>query len=169
MAESETRPGAGPRQSSTIGMGLLFLAALIVAYLWTTRPVPPPEGWSEDYAAALREASVTDRNVLVDFYLRGCAPCQVMDRTVMTAEPVKRALSEFVPVRLDLAAEDQLADRFDVLGAPTYVVLTPEGQMLSQTSGTLTVEQFVAFLEQAAKRRSAPSNPPAEGGPPNGP
>jgi thiol:disulfide interchange protein DsbD len=150
-------------------MGLLFLAALIAAYLWTTRPVPPPEGWSEDYAAALREASATGRNVLVDFYLRGCAPCKVMDRTVMTAEPVKKALSEFVPVRLDLAAEGELADRFHVIGAPTYVALSPEGQMLSQATGTLTVEQFVAFLEEAAKRRSAPSNPPTEGGPPNGP
>jgi thiol:disulfide interchange protein len=168
MTESETGPVGGSRRSSTIGMGLLFLAALVAAYLWTTRPVPPPEGWSEDYAAALREAAATGRNVLIDFYLRGCAPCRVMDRTVMTAEPVKKALSEFVLVRLDLAAEDQLADRFQVVGAPTYVVLNPEGRMLSQTSGILTVEQFVTFLEQAAGR-SAPSGPPAEGGPPSGP
>ena len=151
MSESTIQPSTPhPRRRSSWG-GVVFVAALVVAYLVVTRPTPPPEGWGSDYGAALEQAAGSDRKVICAFYLDGCPPCKVMDRTVLITAEVKEALRGFVPVRVNMAREPELAARFGVIAAPTYVVVGADGRMLAGYVGSATVEQFVEFLKRAGQ------------------
>jgi thiol:disulfide interchange protein len=161
MSESTVPPATlRPRQRTPWG-GVVFIAALVVVYLVVTRPTPPPEGWGSDYAAALEEAADSGRKVLCAFYLDGCPPCKVMDRTVLTTAEVKAALHGFVPVRVNLSREPELATRFGAIAAPTYIVVGADGAMLAGHVGPATVEEFVAFLKRAA-RASGEADPPSD-------
>jgi thioredoxin-related protein len=128
------------------------MAVAIVLVFVLNRPVPVPEGWHTDYAAAVEEASRTDRNLLVAFAMRGCAPCASMDRSVLPSAAVTSALDRFVPVHVDLVSQRSLADRYDVFAAPTYAVIDPQGELLARCEGYKSVDQFVAFLDSASSK-----------------
>ena len=106
--------------------------------------------------------------VFAKFSMHGCVPCAVMDRTVLAEDSVKKALDKYALVSLDLMENQSLADRLDVYGTPTYVILDSKGQMLSQIMGQHSTEEFMSFIEQAAES-GGPASPPEEASPPAGP
>lgn len=59
--------------------------------------------------------------VLIDFYQRGCSPCQTMDGIV---NELANELSDSVRVaKVNVAHAPELVDRFKVMSTPTFVVL----------------------------------------------
>jgi len=73
-----------------------------------------------------------------------------MDRSVLRSEPVKKAIERFVPVRLNGNREVDLSLRYRILSSPTFLVLTPQGDVLARREGFVPVEEFVSFLRGAA-------------------
>lgn len=147
---------------------VLLVVAVLALYFVMTRPQPPLEGWHTDYEAALVEAGSSSRLVLVAFSLPGCAPCKAMERTVLNMGEVRSALERFVPVRVDLSQRLDVANRFAVFAAPTYIIIDAEGQLLGKREGPQTVEGFVAFLQEAStnpRRDTAPTEGRPTGGP----
>jgi len=116
-------------------------------------PASPPPGWAAEYDGALREATRLGKPLLVGFYLDGCVPCKLMDRTTLRSEQVVKALGGFVPVRLNLAAEGDLAARLGVVAAPTYVALDPTETPLGRFEGSADETEFLRFLAAAQARR----------------
>jgi len=129
---------------------ILLVTGTIAAYLFLTRPAPPLEGWGTDLDVAMRQAGESGRRVLVAFYMPGCAPCAIMDRNVLPASKVKKALLDFELVHLDATTHTEVAQHYEVYGTPTYAVIDANGNLLSKREGTLTVDEFVAFLSRAA-------------------
>lgn len=127
-----------------------FFVGLAALYFIGSRPTPPPEGWGDDYTAALAAATEEERNVLVAFYMPGCVYCDVMDRSVLPVAEVRSAVEGFVPVRVNLMEERELANRVGAIGAPTYVVLDARGNLLAKTEGYQPVESFMQFLSRAS-------------------
>ena len=56
--------------------------------------------WGLSYKAALEEARVTNRPVLIDFTGVFCSNCRQMERCVMPRKEVIALMKEFVPVQL---------------------------------------------------------------------
>ncbi|MCH7926335.1 MAG: thioredoxin family protein, partial [Planctomycetes bacterium] len=79
-------------RNRTRGGPLLLIVAAILLYLAVRRPATDLSDWGGDLDDALREASKSGHPVLVAFYMPGCAPCRIMDRTVLPDSEVKRAL-----------------------------------------------------------------------------
>jgi thiol:disulfide interchange protein DsbD len=84
-----------------------------------------------DLRAALQEARLKGRPVLIDFAASWCKNCLAMDESVFPNPDVKAQLKGFVVVRY--AAERpnesparEVLNQFGVIGLPTYVVLLPE-------------------------------------------
>lgn len=119
-------------------------------YYFASSASAPPQTWAADWTTALREAQATRRQVMIDFYMNGCPPCEIMHRSVLRSRAVQEALSDFVPLRIDAARERELANRFEVFGTPTYVIVDAQGRFLARCEGLQTEEAFVAFLERAA-------------------
>ncbi len=128
-----------------------IIAVLIVGLYYTvTWSSPSFEDWEVSYDEAVAKATSSDRNILAAFYLEGCPPCAIMDRFVLNRKKVKRALKDYVPVRLDARAQQELSVRYEVYGTPTYLVTTPEGEVLARCEGYQSVDDFVAFLSRAS-------------------
>lgn len=148
--QSVSRPPVRRPRWGTVVLTL----AVVGLYLLATRPVPPPEGWGTDYAAAVTEAEGTNRKILVAFHMPGCPPCTVMERTVFNQEAIKQGLEDYVPVRVDATRHPELAGRFGAYATPTYAVVDSRGRLLAKCEGLQTVEQFLTFLQRA------PNSPP---------
>ncbi|MCH7591587.1 MAG: thioredoxin family protein [Planctomycetes bacterium] len=129
---------------------IALLVGVVGLYLWSNRPATPPEGWTADFNQAVTEAKATGKNLLVAFNLHGCAPCAMMDRQVMPEPRVREAIASFVPVRVNLRERPDIAQRFGVEGAPTYLVVDANGTILDGRSGFVPIDEFLAFLDQAS-------------------
>ena len=129
---------------------IALLAGIFGLYLLSIRPVPPPEGWAGDFDQAVIDAKATGKNLLVAFNMHGCAPCAMMDKQVMPEPRVRAAIASFVPVRVSLDRWTPIARRYNIVGAPTYLVIRADGTVVNQCSGFIPVEQFLEFLDQAS-------------------
>ena len=157
MSDAGINPTAAATAQAT-GRFRYWLPLLLVALLfWLTRPAAPPAGWGDDYVAAVTEASSSDKHVLVAFYMRGCPPCHAMDRAVLPSKAVRAALVDYVPIRLDVDVERELANRFDVLATPTFAVIDGQGRLVARTEGYQPTDEFVRFLHRATLLASPPA------------
>jgi thioredoxin-related protein len=131
---------------------LIGLFVLIAGLYWIVgRPVQPPAGWGADVAVAMNKARAEGRRLLIAFHQPGCPPCAAMDRDVLGDSDVQKAIAPFVPVRVDVQKDSELANQLGVFGTPTYAVVDPDGTMVTRTEGFQPVEAFVRFLERAAR------------------
>lgn len=128
----------------------LVVVGLLGAYFWATQPRTPFLAWGTDYAQALAEAAASDRQVVVAFHMPGCAPCLVMDRTVLRSAKVEQALRRFVTVRIDAMAQPELANGLGVYSTPTFLVVNPDQTVAARCQGIQPEDKFLGFLTRAA-------------------
>lgn len=90
---------------------------------------PKLESGDQVLAKALQEARINGRPVFVDFAASWCKNCEAMDFTVFNQSNVQRRLKDFIEVRYQAERPNEsptreILDHFNVLGLPTYLVLT---------------------------------------------
>jgi thiol:disulfide interchange protein DsbD len=123
--------------------------------------------WGMSYDQALEQAKASGKPVLVDFTGVNCANCRQMEREVMTRPEIRELLAKFVTVaqytdiadigsitpddRLKLAEEAQLRQYEMVrdVTTPLYVVLTPEGRVVTSAGGYIRADKYATFLKDA--------------------
>ena len=81
--------------------------------------------------AAVQSARQAGRPLFVDFHASWCKDCSAMDETVFNRSEVKKKLEKFVAVRYGAekpgeAPDKTLLDHFNIVGLPTYLVLSPK-------------------------------------------
>lgn len=118
--------------------------------------------WRTDLETALAEAKGQDRYVLVDFTGSDwCGWCIKLDKEVFSHEAFKQfAADKLVLVEIDFprkksqseelkAQNKKLAEKYRVLGFPTIVVLSPDGELVGKTGYKAGgAEAYVAHLEE---------------------
>lgn len=119
--------------------------------------------WRYSYNQAVIEAEENDKPVLVYFTADWCGPCKQMKTWVFSDKSIAQYIEEgFVPVKVDLSTEglpDQyLADKYNVTGIPTMLTLTTSGRPISASTGSLTKDQFMAWLDTATERYAELAN-----------
>ncbi len=87
--------------------------------------------------------------VLVDFYANWCGPCR------MLAPRLEKLAAEFAGqmkiVKVDVDAESELADRFQIQSVPTLVFIAG-GEVVGRTSG-LVSEAILRHVQRTRGRR----------------
>lgn len=86
--------------------------------------------FAEQLTKGLTEARATGQPVFVDFWASWCKNCSAMEHTTFESPAVKQRLAGFRQVRLQAERPNQapakeVLDYFNVLGLPSFVVLTP--------------------------------------------
>jgi len=141
---------------------LLILGGLAVAYFVASRPASAPAApsavpWAKNYDQAVAKAAETNQPLLLAFKATWCGPCRAMDNEVFAKPAAAKALSDWVPVHIDVDENARLATKYGVSGVPTFVALSPGGKEIARAEGAMSLQQFAAFLAQAQSRLPAPT------------
>lgn len=123
------------------------MAALVlgVGAVWGASSTP--EGWIDDYDAALKRAAAEKRPVLVNFTGSDwCGWCKRLSREVFATDVFRKAAAEkYVLLFIDSPRDKsllsdhareqnpQLGERYGIRGYPTVVLLDAQGKKLAQT------------------------------------
>lgn len=145
MSASHTQTGVRKRFPGGRRFVLLLLVGLAALTIFF-RPYTRAKGWANNYEAGLAQSVQSQAPLLISFYLEGCALCDVMERDVLTDRDVQRTLNRFVPVRLNVEQNRELANQLQVLGTPTFSIISPEGKLIRSCEGYRSVTAFLDFL-----------------------
>jgi tetratricopeptide (TPR) repeat protein len=104
------------------------LATLVMAALAAAPAAEPP------FRDVLAAAAASGKPVFLDVYTTWCGPCRALEKDVLPAPDVKRALEGYRYQRYDAekGAGIEVAHRFDVRVYPSLLVVTPDGVLIAR-------------------------------------
>jgi uncharacterized protein YyaL (SSP411 family) len=106
--------------------------------------------WRDNWNSALEEAQKVNRRILLELYMDGCPHCaRLHNETHGDAEVAQTLNSTYVPVRLEGRKHMEIVKQFNVTGAPTTLVLTPDGKELHRFPGFYAPADYLKELEKA--------------------
>jgi thiol:disulfide interchange protein len=103
--------------------------------------------WRTDLSAAREEAKRDSKPLLLYFTASWCGPCQEMKSQTWSDAGVETKLRNYVPVKIDIDADQAMAQEYRIDGIPAFVLLDREGNVAKATSGFMYPLQFLAWLE----------------------
>lgn len=107
---------------------------------------------------SLEEARRQGQAVMIDYSADWCVACKVMERDVFASSEVQHALQGTRVLRLDVTVDSPasraLLKRYEVLGPPTVLWISPNGSEMRshRISGEVSRDQFLAKVR--SKRES---------------
>ena len=136
--------------------GLFFILLGVVAVSLLMRASRADEiiPWRASYAAALDEARAGNKRVFVYFTADWCAPCQSLKHTTWADKNVEAALRDYVPVKVDVDRQADVASKYNVDSIPAYFVLDASGGVVGNWVGAFPPGKFVEELNRVG---SAPT------------
>jgi thiol:disulfide interchange protein len=142
---------AAPRANSPF-KPLWFLFALVAGLSLVTavsklRHAKELVPWRTDVAAAMDSARVAGKPALLYFTATWCGPCQDMKADTWSDAAVEAKLRAYVPVKIDIDQNVELALQYNSEAVPTFVVLDKDGRTIKRTSGYMTPVEFIAWID----------------------
>src|SRR5665213_452715 len=135
------------RTLKPVWMVLAVIVAMIafveIPRLWAPKEVVP---WRTDLAAARAESARVHKPVMLYFTADWCGYCREMAHTTWADPAVGDALKDYVPVKIDADARQDLADHYGVRGLPSLAVLDENGDAIRFTSGAMSSARLIAWL-----------------------
>ena len=84
-----------------------------------------------------------EKKVLIDFYADWCGPCQKISPIV---DKFAEEHSEIKVVRIDIDAQEELADRYNIRSIPTLVVIE-NGEEINRVIGLVSEEKIIELCK----------------------
>lgn len=116
------------------------------------------EFFNGKWAAALAKSKQENKPVFLDIYATWCGPCKLLKKeTFVNKEVVEYYNSNFINVTLDGEHGEglMLAEKYQITGYPTLLILDGNGNKKFETAGFLEPASFIEFGKQglvAAKK-----------------
>lgn len=122
--------------------------------------------WLESMDEALATAKKTNKPVLANFTgTDWCFFCKKLEKEVFATKDFEKWSEDFVLLRLDFPRKKaqsaeikkqnlELAQKFDITGYPTVVILTPQGNEMGRKTGFAekTPQEWFAHVSAALKK-----------------
>jgi protein disulfide-isomerase len=105
--------------------------------------------WLTDWRQARDLAQQQHRLVLLHFWSETCAPCKRLEQHVFNRPEVGRAMSSgYIPVKINVDEQPQLAKHYQVEAWPTDVIVDPSGRVVYRQVSPQDANQYIAMLDQ---------------------
>ncbi|MFZ5447768.1 MAG: thioredoxin family protein [Thermodesulfobacteriota bacterium] len=105
--------------------------------------------WRDNWDSALKEAQQVNRRIVLELYMDGCPHCMRLHNETHADPGVTDTLnSKYIPVRLEGRGHMDVVKKFNVTGAPTTLVLSPDGQELHRFPGYYPPADYLKELEK---------------------
>ena len=112
--------------------------------------------WFTDFQKGSEVAKKKGKLVLIYFYAEHCPYCYQVEEFVFGDKDVEKFLRKnFVVVSIDYEEDEELSERFNVFGTPTFVIVEPgSGKVLKKIFGSVPKEQFMSLLIKVCNKSS---------------
>ena len=129
--------------------GIFLILCAVVGVATLAKALRPKEvvPWRTDFAAATAEARREGKPVFAYFTAVWCGPCQTLTHTTWANQGVDAALKAYVPVKIDIDRNPELAQKYGVGAVPTLAVLGADGRTERRVEGALPAEEFLRWLK----------------------
>ncbi|MDO8644696.1 MAG: cytochrome c biogenesis protein CcdA, partial [bacterium] len=108
--------------------------------------------WLFEVEAGLEKAHTEGKPVLIDFSAAWCLPCLELEKNVFSNPAVQKSLQDFVLIKVDCTDETdqcrEAVERYQVIGWPTILFLTPEGKVLEGETLIGVVPEIDPFVKK---------------------
>ncbi len=131
----------------------IIAICLIVVLLLTSKTIFKKEenqqgeqsGFVQEIASSEFENEVlnSDKKVLVDFYATWCGPCKIISPII---EEVAKESPEVKFVKVDIDANQELAEKYEVVYIPTLVVIE-NGKEITKSVGAISKEEILNLIK----------------------
>jgi thioredoxin-like negative regulator of GroEL len=121
-------------------------SAFVAALLPITASAAGVQFRAGDFAGALAEAQRAKKPLMVDVFATWCGPCQELDAKVYGDDEAARTLNDtFVSFKIDGEKGEgpALMKRYNAVGFPTVLFLTPQGEEIDRIFGYLPKDEYV--------------------------
>ena len=102
--------------------------------------------WYTDINEAMMAARVGKKKIFVGFMATWCGPCKKLDAEVLQTSEFKKLGAKLVFLRIDVDAQKDVAQHYNITAMPTQMVLDASGNVLSQTVGYGDPASFYRWL-----------------------
>ena len=89
------------------------------------------------------EVIKSEKKVLIDFYADWCGPCQKLSPIV---DKFAKEHNEIKVVRIDIDAQEDLADKYNIRSIPTLVVIE-NGEEINRVIGLVSEEKIIELCK----------------------
>ena len=86
-----------------------------------------------DWQQQLPESA--DKPLLIYFTATWCGPCQTMKKEAWSNDAVVKAASPYTPVMIDIDEQPEVAEKHNLDGVPTVILMSKDGQELDRMVG----------------------------------
>ena len=108
-----------------------------------------------NFTEGLKEASATNKKVLVDVYTDWCGWCKKLDRDVYSDTRVAAALKDVIPVKVNAEkGGEDVARRYNVEGFPTILFVNASGEVVKRIDGYVDADDMLRTIQGLPRTRA---------------
>ena len=111
---------------------------------------------SDGYNKALLQQKQSGKAVALFFHTDWCSSCKNLRETVLSSSQFDNFSKNLIPVKINpekSLANKQIADKYRVIGYPTFLIITADHQSITpvRTGLNMPPEKFIASCKKALK------------------
>ncbi|MTI22490.1 thioredoxin [Fulvivirga sp. RKSG066] len=107
--------------------------------------------WFNNMQVAKALAIEKDQLILMDFWASWCGPCKTMDKEMWSKEELKELSERFVPFKVDVDFNRELAMQYNASSIPKVVIITVSGEVVWEQTGYSSASPYKKILAQLPK------------------
>lgn len=102
--------------------------------------------WYYDLEQAKAAAKKSGRKIFVDFFATWCGPCKKLAAEVFPTAEFKKLSKYFVFLQIDVDAQKDVAQTYNIEAMPTQMVLSADGAVVGKRVGYSNPGDFFNFI-----------------------
>lgn len=111
--------------------------------------------WQEYSDKVFQEAKKSHKHVLLYGKADWCHWCQKLNATTWTDPAVILLVqAHYIPVRVDIDRESDIADRYQINITPTIIILDDNAQVVQTHTGYAVPQDVINFLSESPSKSS---------------